>query len=259
MPRVERYSSRGAIVSELASCIEAADHELSLSIPLSVYSEVRQSLARAFDDDVLVMVLLYADDEAPRPVAERFDGVASAVRWSRIRTPVTCTVDQRRGLVAHSGVLVPEGTDADPAQSPSASHRRATGFEDPLLADSIFGYFLGVFWNAATEIHTKERTALPRTFENFRRAVVESTLYLRGDDLLTVRCRAARPDGTGQDRLLEGTVVNARQGVVYPISNSIPFENSLLVQCEDGRVSVGGTGAYLEDFEASEVELVDTI
>ena len=61
----------------------------------------------------------------------------------------------------------------------------------------------------------------------------------------------------------EGEVVNApiadvRQGLVEPTNNAFPVENTLVLEPGDGRFTVGGEGAFIEDDEAREIALSAT-
>ena len=43
--------------------------------------------------------------------------------------------------------------------------------------------------------------------------------------------------------------------MVEPTNNEFPVENSLVVETDDGEVTVGGQGAFVEDVEADLVRI----
>ncbi|OYR67300.1 transcriptional regulator, partial [Halorubrum sp. E3] len=55
---------------------------------------------------------------------------------------------------------------------------------------------------------------------------------------------------------VSGRVVESKQGMVEPTNNEFPVENSLVVKTDDdGEVTVGGQGAFVEDVEADLVRI----
>jgi hypothetical protein len=52
-----------------------------------------------------------------------------------------------------------------------------------------------------------------------------------------------------------GRVVETKQGMVEPTNNEFPVEHSLVVATDDGEVTVGGQGAFVEDVEADLVRI----
>lgn len=54
---------------------------------------------------------------------------------------------------------------------------------------------------------------------------------------------------------VRGRLVETRQSLVDPRSAEFGMENTLVVETDDGRVTVGGTGGFLEDYEAVSVTL----
>ncbi|WP_348533334.1 TrmB family transcriptional regulator sugar-binding domain-containing protein [Haloarcula marina] len=59
-----------------------------------------------------------------------------------------------------------------------------------------------------------------------------------------------------------GTIVDVKQSIVRPFSNEFPTQESFVVELDGERVTVGGSKAFLEDFEATRVTfegLVDAI
>ena len=54
---------------------------------------------------------------------------------------------------------------------------------------------------------------------------------------------------------MTGRVVAVRQGLVAPTNDDFGVEDAFVIDDGDGRVSVGGEGAFLEDYMADGVTL----
>lgn len=50
--------------------------------------------------------------------------------------------------------------------------------------------------------------------------------------------------------------METHQGLVQPVTSDFPVEMTVVIETPDGRYSVGGRGAFVEDFEATETELL---
>jgi len=119
----------------------------------------------------------------------------------------------------------------------------------------LSGSFLGNYWLMATEETVTDPAPLPATYHDFRHAVLQATLHLRaGHDVhasADVRAVQADDDIT----TIEGTVVETKQGVAEPQTNSYPIEHTLVVDIGDRTVSLGGSGSFIEDYETDAVTL----
>ncbi|WP_101294488.1 TrmB family transcriptional regulator sugar-binding domain-containing protein [Halegenticoccus soli] len=238
--RFEVIKSRVTVLKRIRSHIDDADDEVTLSIPNAHLGEVAEELEAAVDRGVLV--LLVVTGVGPQSELD-FDGIASVVRAWTEPMPTMLTVDRRVGLVAPTEMVVRTNSDA-----------RAILFSERRLGPVIVGSFLGNYWPMAEEVYATEAASLPRTYRNFRHAVLQATLHHRSETPLFVRVRGRRlPEGDPAE--LGGRLVDVRQGLLAPANNSFPVENSLVLETADGVVTVGGGGAFVEDFEADEVIL----
>lgn len=98
----------------------------------------------------------------------------------------------------------------------------------------------------------------PGTYRSFRRGV----LHLHRGRTVEASSDAAPVDGVEGDALgaadlrrVTGRVVAVRQGLVAPTNDDFGVENAFVIDDGDGRVSVGGEGAFLEDYMADGVTL----
>jgi len=238
----EVIKSRVTVVKRIRSLLADAESEVTLSITAKHLPEVREALAAAVDRGVLVLLVVSDADDGLD--ADGLGDVASVVRtWSEAM-PTLLTVDSAAGVIAPPELLRRSETD-----------RQAIRFSQEQLAPVIVGSFFGNYWPMAEEVYVADPHDLPETYADFRQAVLQATLHLRaGTDLVaTVRGRRLNAED-GPDQL-EGRVVAVRQGLVEPANNSFPVEAALVVETGAGRYSVGGDGAFVEDYEAEEVLL----
>jgi sugar-specific transcriptional regulator TrmB/ribosomal protein S19 len=240
----EVIKSRVTVLKRVAELIADAEGEVVLSLPYAQLSEVEEELRAVVDRGVLVLLVVTGVDPEASGVAAELTGLGSAVRVWREPMPTMITADRTRSAVAPPEMI-----------ARSNSGRQAISFMQAQLAPVMIGSFFGNYWPTAEQVTVADPRSLPATYEDFRHAVFQSTLHLRaGTDLVaTVQGTAV---GEGEDGTeLTGRVVETRQGLVTPVNNAFPVENALVVEAESGLHTVGGKGAFVEDFEADEVAL----
>ena len=237
----EVIKSRVTVVKRIRSLLADAESEVTLSITAKHLPEVREALAAAVDRGVLVLLVVSDADDGLD--ADGLGDVASVVRtWSEAM-PTLLTVDSAAGVIAPPELLRRSETD-----------RQAIRFSQEQLAPVIVGSFLGNYWPAATEVFVADPAPLPVEYTDFRHTVLQATLRLRAGDppRVTVAGRWTDDDESVE---LVGRVVEAKQGMVEPTNNEFPVEHSRVVETDDGEVTVGGQGAFVEDVEADLVRI----
>lgn len=242
-PRSESFEvvkSRVTVLKRVSELVDRAEVEVTLAIPYRLVDEVAEQLRAAVERDVLVVLLVTGVN--PEDDLE-LDGMASVARAWDQPMPTMLTVDQQAGIIAPGEML---------SQSNSAS--QAIVFAQEQLGPVIVGSFLGNYLPMATEVYTADPTELPATYQEFRHAVLAATLHLRANDEVRARI-TGRAVGDEEFTELKG-VVDVRQGLLEPATNDLPVENTLFIETDEGTVSVGGLGAFVEDFEARQVELL---
>jgi len=240
--------SRATVLGRLAETVGQAANEITLTLPYRYVDEVREELAAAVDRGVLVL-LVVTDPPEEGVEPSDVDGLASVARTTRQPTPIMLTVDQSFGLVSPLDVV-----------SRADSDQQAIAFVQPRLVPVIVGSFLGNYWQMAEELAVAEPLALPGTSTNLnsRRPSRQAPCW-RGGARPVSATVAVRPVTAADDPgELTGPVVETRQGLVRPETNSYPIQHSLVVEVDGETVTVGGPGSFLEDYETDEVELSTT-
>jgi len=227
--------SRQTVLKHVRELLAAASEESFVALPVAAVEGVERALIDAVERDVAVMVLATGPGElsVDLPAA-----TTVARRWSE-PTPFVVTADATSGLVGERTMF--SGRHSDDQEAVSLTQTQIVG--------SLFGSFFGSFWPMGEEVHVTEPCALPREFGMMRPVVVHATQHLRaGNDVRVVADVEATDDGASGT--VEGRLVDTRQGLVSPTTNSFPVENSLVVDTADGEISLGGEGAFVEDYRA---------
>ncbi|WP_459191755.1 TrmB family transcriptional regulator [Halosimplex sp. J119] len=232
--------SRRTMIKRIRSLIADAENEITLSISHEQLPEIEDELRAAVDRGVLAMVLV-SDVPADALEAEAFAGIATLVRtWDQI-TPLTLTVDQQYAVVAPVDMMTRSNSDL-----------RAISLAQRQIVPVLTGSFFGNYWPMAAEAYVDDPRPLPAEHGCFRHAVLDATLHLRDDRPVGVEAAVTSCRDTENRTSIEGTVIGTHQGLVEPATNDFPVENSLVVKTNNRRVTVGGPGAMLEDFEAKD-------
>lgn len=274
----EVVRSRQTVERRAERFLADATHEAFLVVPATSFDGLRDALADAVDRGVYVYLLLVAPDVGvvTDAVAD-FGRYATVVRTWDAKPPVFVLRDNRAGLVGAHGVLT--GRHGDDY---------AVVFGQPEVANGFYGNTVSNVWSMADPEYLADPPALPAQFEYFRNGVttaaryVDAGLNLVADvrvtethapaaaDAATGTAAATRtetatgPDTvTGSDCALSGAPVReVRQNLVAPSSASFPIENALVVDTDEGPVSIGGDSAgfdpYYEDVAARGLTLKET-
>lgn len=246
-PQTEQFEvvkSRATVLKRISTLLGHAEREVTLSIPHRLVGEVENELTAVLERDVLVLLLV----TGVSPDADTdFNGLASVARAWEQPVPTMLTIDHAMGLIAPDKML-----------SQSDSSDRAIVFEQEQLGPVIVGSFLGNYFPMATEMYVTEPVELPTTFQSFRHAVVQASLHLRADNPIRARITGCDRHDENAPTELDGDLINVHQSLLEPQTSSFPVESTLIVETDDETYSVGGEGAFVEDVEASVVELRST-
>ncbi|MFC6975533.1 TrmB family transcriptional regulator [Halomicroarcula sp. GCM10025709] len=247
----EVVKSRSTIVKRLEQYIDAAEDEIVLQLPSQRLPEVSENLRRAHDRGVLILLSLSAHDESSSLLPPSgpsspldLDGVATVARRGIAGAPSLLSIDQQRGVVSPATML---SWDHD--------ETRAITFSQEAIAAVLVGSYLGNYWPIGETVAVARPPDLPLTSRMFRHAVLAATLHRRAGTELRAELYA-RPTGTDDAfETVVGEVVDVRQNLLDPPASDFGFENSLVVDTGDRRLSVGGIDAFLEDYETKQTTL----
>ncbi|MFB6304798.1 MAG: HTH-type sugar sensing transcriptional regulator TrmB [Haloferacaceae archaeon] len=228
--------SRSTILRYMDDVVEAADYELTLSLTPELVDRYRDRLAEAVADDVSVELLVSPAAEAPDPETFDYSAIATEARMRRgITTPVLAVADGEYSVYATQDAL-----RGDRERYGVIFNRSALGF-------LVSAFFETVLWTTADALFAPEYDrSYPRTYASVRRAVKD----LRGRNGTFHARVEGREVTTGDAAVVAGPVVD----VEFDPSGEVA---TLVVDADDGPVTVGGRVAAYEDIEAHEIR-VDT-
>lgn len=233
--------SRVTVIKRMQEYLATADYEIMVSVPQQYLSELSDELEAAVERDVLAMLVVSNTTET---AVDDVAGAATVARSWDQEMPIMLTVDGQFGLVAPVEMV-----------ARTNSGQRAIAFAQPQLVPVLSGSYLGNYWPMAAEVFVAEPHDLPATYRDFRHAVLQATLRIRAGDPVQVTASVDPIQADTDVDVIEGTVVDTRQGIVEPQTNAYPIEHSLVVDTGEGTVTIGGHGSFIEDYEAEQVTL----
>ncbi|SDR36742.1 TrmB family transcriptional regulator [Natronobacterium texcoconense] len=239
----EVIKSRQTVLKRIEELLARAGDEVTLSLPASVLPQVRSTLEETANRDVLVLLLVGTAD-GDQIDAASVAGTASTVRTWDALVPTMLTVDRQHGLLAPSQIL-----------TSSTSDTRAIALSQEQLVPVLTGSFLANYWPTAEEQYVAPPADLPGTYEGFRNAVFQIALHQAADTRLEATVEGTPVGERDLPSTLSGEIVDVRQSLVRPATSTVPIENAFEIDVDGDRYSVGGTGAFLEDFEAESVTI----
>ncbi len=242
--RFDVIKSRVTVIKRLREYIKSAEEELVIAVPESYLPEVAEQLGAAIDRGVLVL-LLVSDVNDPEHVLDGIDRpVGSVIRTWELGMPVLLAADEQLGIASPAEMV-----------SRANSDDRAIAIVQGQIVPIIAGSFLANYWPFAQQHSVVDPVELPTTYRSFRHATLQATLHNQAEATIYARATAQPVDTDDPFTTLEGTVVETRQGMVEPRTNTIPIEHTIIVETDEGTVSVGGPDSFLEDYEARKVTL----
>ncbi|WP_440009864.1 TrmB family transcriptional regulator sugar-binding domain-containing protein [Halomicrococcus sp. SG-WS-1] len=229
---------------QIKKIIDETTDEIVLSIPGSRYSGFADEIENAANRGVSVLLLV--EKNRATPPLDELDIPHTVVRVLDTPLPLMVGADVEVGMLGPTGSF----TGAD-------GGRDIVTVRQPQLVGTIVGSCLSNYWPVGEEVYVAKPGPLPETYGHFRSAVLEATLHQRrGHELsATAEVTPLTRESSTDVRTISGEIVEIRQGLVNPSTNTFPLEASLTLDTDDGRYSVGGQGSLMEDFEAKRVTL----
>ncbi|WP_226006818.1 TrmB family transcriptional regulator [Natrinema salinisoli] len=238
----EVIKSRQTVLKRIETLLSNAETEVTLSLPAEILPRIRSTLEETVDRGVLVLLLLGAT-EGDQDIAS-LAGTASTVRTWDALVPTMLTVDGRHGLLAPSQIL-----------TTSTSDTRAISLSQDQLVPVLAGSFLANYWPTAEERYVTTPRDLPCSYEGFRNAVFQIALHRATDTRIEASITGSAVGERDLPSSLSGEVVDVRQSLVRPVTSTLPIENAFELEVDGERYTIGGTGAFLEDYEAESVTI----
>lgn len=241
--------SRSTVINKIDDLVRSADDQIALSLPAVVVPRLEDSLRDAVDRDVLILLLVYEDQDRTQaeadPLADvSLDGIAHVVRYQPSNLPILMSVDKETAFVSSRGVITRPKSPVN-----------AIYLGQPYLEWIVFGCLVNLFWENADQVSVTTPAALPHTYTNVRRLAVDAVLYRQSGTEIVAEVEGRPPDSPESVVNVVGEVCEVKQRLVDPAADIDPNQCTVCLQTEDGVVTVGGKGAVSEDYRAYKTTL----
>lgn len=248
-PTFEVLHSPRAVRRRIARNVEAAREELLLVLPATTAATLRDELADAVDRGVWVYLTVVAPEVEPTVDRLAAGEHAHVLRSWAARPPVVAIRDLTAGVTGPHASLV----------GPRRGDEHALAFTQPHVAGALYGNAVASLWPNGEQRALADPPQLPATFEQFRQCVTAAALHdLHGEEL-AVDVAATDTETAEAVSFEHAPVREVRQDLVEPTNTAVPTETALVLETDDGTVSVGGEGGpigpYREDLGATQVTL----
>ncbi|MCU4717339.1 TrmB family transcriptional regulator sugar-binding domain-containing protein [Halapricum hydrolyticum] len=240
--QVQDIHTNDQLLSSIEDRVEAASHEILIGTSPEVYEQIEDTLAESYAEGTFIALCLYSDGE--EAATYDFEDTATLVRAWDQELDTLLTVDQQAGVIG----------------MPNEEEDEVIGleFDTERLYGLAFMQFMSQHWDESEEVYTTDARSLPYETANLRDAALNTALHLREGNAVGFRARVreapAEEDSTWET--MEGQLTTVRQSFAEPSTNSFFGEIGLVGHTdEEGRVTMGGHGAYFEDYEATDIVL----
>jgi sugar-specific transcriptional regulator TrmB len=258
------------ILGSTRDAVVAAQQQILLAVTREQYLELRPALRSAYQRGVSVQVALHSSTEFA-PDDDLFEGVCTEVRFGDtpcMYEPFLAIVDGN--TVCFAPFVRPES--ATRAQGSAGRSRDGDDgrelrygviVNDPVNAYVFEWYFLAALWEPSRQVYATRSEMPPIEFVDVREVVRAVDPLLRAGAEVTVEVEGRRVS-TGRQQTLSGTVSAVRSDTSEspggtPIQSLLTREATIVVDTDDGPVTVGGKGAVHEDVEAARIVVTDVV
>ncbi len=229
------------VIERAERFIERANTQVLVSVTPDHYRELQPALAAAHDRGVSVRASVYARDPEELPPVEAFEDVCVEVRGRTVPAPQVILVDRRKTCFAHH---------------PEAHDQYGMLVNDRVHTFVFRWYFLTCLWDPWEPVFSALDDELPVEYVDVRYLVRDIEPLLSEGIRVKLRVEGYDVD-SGGSRELEGYVVDlvSPEGTDEAGAVNLAGQVSVVLETDDGRITVGGFGAMVEQVEATRIVL----
>lgn len=240
--KLEKIPTYDDMVSSICELLDNAEEEVLIGISTEMYEQIADNLERCYNSGTFIALCLYTDEATAAQYD--FDNTATLVRAWDEQLDTLLSADQQRGVVG----------------MPWKGDEGVTGlaFDTEMLYGMAFLQFMSQQWDEGDEVYVTPSPTLPYDCSNLRDAALTTTLHLREGNTIGFEAEVRPAPANENDPWdsLEGQLATVRQSFVDPSTNTFFGEIGLIGYSDgEGRVTMGGHGAYAEDYEAQNIHL----
>ncbi|TYT61467.1 TrmB family transcriptional regulator [Natrialba swarupiae] len=233
------------VLARADELIRAAEYQVQIGLTPAQFDELSDALETARKNGVDVRLCLFpetAGDLAIPPI-ETLERACSEARRRDLPSPFVALIDRSWTCFSPYG---------------GSTNEYGVIVNDWTLAYVFNWYFITCLWEVLETVYTDRPDEPPFTYADLRQCIRDIEPLL--EDGLTIEATIRGFDTeTGREVTKRGTVVDLTYaGVSMDDDQSAPLsqlagETSLTLETDDGTYTVGGWGAFIEDFEAMRV------
>lgn len=238
--KAEIFKTKSALLKRIRENISEANDEILLSIPAKAVPEIADNLRDALNRGVFILLLVTNTETTVSGVGT----VASVMRLCQKDFPAILSVDRDDGFFSSPDMF-----------RHTNSSKQGVCLRHEQFIPILISAFLGNFWNAGHEAYINRPRTLPQEYTTFCHAILDSSCNLRQNTKIHAEIKGRFVSGSSEIETIEGQVVDTEQSIIDPTSSSQAIKNTLFLKTNGDVVSVGGPGAFLEDFEAKVIRL----
>ncbi|WP_330633338.1 TrmB family transcriptional regulator [Halocatena halophila] len=238
--QVEVLKTQSTLFKRIRENIRTADKEIILSIPARSVSDFADDLRGALDRGVFIVLLVTGSET----MVSEIDTIASIVRTWDEDAPVLMAVDSWKGIISPPDMF-----------RRINSHKHGIRLREYQLTPILISAFLGNYWRCGSEVYLTRSMELPHEYTAWRHAVFDATCLLKQEATLHAEIKVRSVSAATGFETVAGRVVETRQAIIDPSSGTLPIENTLFIAIDGDVYSVGGPGAFLEEYEAKMIRL----
>lgn len=235
------------VLDRTEALIRSAENQVQIGLTPDQFDDLSDALEDAKDRSVNIRLCLHPpeDEEVSVPSADRLAAACTEARCREIPSPFVALVD--RSWTCFS----PHGNSVD---------EYGVLVNDRTHAYVFHWYFLTCLWEVHETVYSSRSDEPPITYVDLRQCIRDIERLLESEENITVRIEGYDTE-TGSVIERRGVIVAATYAGsstsgerTTPLSQ-LAGEASITVETDDGRYTVGGWGAMLEDIEATRITI----
>ncbi|MFW6017630.1 MAG: TrmB family transcriptional regulator [Halapricum sp.] len=236
------------VLDKAEAKIREAQTQIQVAANREQYERLRPALQAAHESGVHIRLALYLEDDESLLPTDELNSVATQVRYRSIPMPFVALVDRT------STCFAPHVLSAN---------RYGIIVEDRTHAYVFHWFFMAGLWESTEPLVEDSDDSLPRTYVNIRQCIRDVWPHLEDGATLSVTVDGLDVE-SGSTVTFGGNIVDVTYPSLEAAGTDAPFlylggQATISIETDDGIVDIGGWGAVIEDYEATQIVLEDIV
>lgn len=238
------FDSFDAVLSNASRGIRSASYHLQLAVTASTFVDLYDAVKEAYDAGVFIKLSVYVEEGSDHTVAdllEYFDEAATEVRHREAPSPFLALID---------------GNETYFALQQRSADSYGMLVNDQALSAMLYWYFQNALWERWEVVRSDRNEQRPTEYVEIRNCIGDVGPLVRDGETVCLTVSGFETE-TGDECRITGEVAD----VVTPDSFSADSsfherytgQVTIVLETDEGRCTVGGLGALLEDVQAAKL------